>query len=87
MRGYGSRMDDKLLRPATRQELHDTLRYALRYRRNGKPHRHADDFMTQIAAETLAEHLELSGFVVMKKPSAAPPTDSAHRGSKIKLTE
>jgi hypothetical protein len=36
----------------------------------------ADDVMAQITAERLVQHLEASGFVVMKKPPAPPPTTS-----------
>jgi len=36
--------------------------------------------MARIAAERLAEHLDLSGFVVMKKPPASPISDSAAHG-------
>ncbi len=61
----------KTLRPATRDELMDSLAYAMRYR-GGRRVRddHAESFMSRLAAERLAEHLELSGFVVMKKPPA-----------------
>ncbi len=61
--------DGERLRPATRDELMDSLAFAMRYR-NGKRVRddHAESFMSHLAAERLAEHLELSGFVVMKKP-------------------
>ncbi len=63
--------DGERLRPATRDELMDSLAYAMRYR-NGRRVRddHAEGFMSRLAAECLAEHLELSGFVVMKKPPA-----------------
>jgi hypothetical protein len=62
--------DDPSLRPATRDELRDALGYALRFNRRGKAHRHALEDMARIAADVLIEHLELSGFVVMKKPPA-----------------
>lgn len=67
---YGSRMTDKPLSLASRQEVSEALGYALRFGRSGKPHRHASDYMARIAADVLAEHLELAGFVVMKKPPA-----------------
>ncbi len=62
--------DEKHLRPATREELVSALQYALAHRRGSKTHRHAQDAMTRIAADVLVEHLELAGFVVMKKPEA-----------------
>ena len=80
-------MNDKPLRPATREEVRLALGYALRYGRSGKAHRHASDDMARIAADVLVEHLELSGFVVMKKPPVAPFSDSGMQGPKIKLTE
>ena len=61
-------MTDKPLRPTTRDEVSDALGYALQFNRSGKAHRHASSYMARIAADILAEHLELAGFVVMKKP-------------------
>jgi hypothetical protein len=34
----------------------------------------ADDMMAQITAERIVQHLEASGFVLMKRPPRAPPT-------------
>lgn len=64
--------DDQHLRPATRDELRDARGYGLRYGTHGKTHRHASDDMARIAASVLIDHLELCGFVVMKKPPAPP---------------
>ena len=64
--------DDEPLRPATSDELKQTLAYGLRFNERGKPHRHAMDSMTDIAAATLVRHLEMSGFVVMKRPPRKP---------------
>jgi hypothetical protein len=61
-------MPDEPLTPASRDDLVSTLAYGLCFNESGKPHRHAQDSMARIAAETLARHLERSGFVVMKKP-------------------
>ncbi|MBV9748941.1 MAG: hypothetical protein JO157_09005 [Acetobacteraceae bacterium] len=66
--------DDEKLRPATREELVDSLVFALRFSGRKRVH-DADDAMARIAAERLAEHLRLSGFVVMKKPPLPPPVD------------
>jgi hypothetical protein len=56
------------LRPATRDEVRDALGYALRFTCSGKSHRHASEMMARIAADVLLEQLEVSGYVVMKKP-------------------
>lgn len=57
------------LRPATQDEIADTLAFALQF--DGRRRvRHADSFIAQIAAKRLVEHLERSGFVVMRKPPA-----------------
>ena len=63
--------DPAPLRPATTDEIADTLAFALRF--NGRKRVHqGDEFMAKITAERLIEHLELAGFVVMKKPPAKP---------------
>jgi hypothetical protein len=58
------------LRPATTEELTQSLAFALRFD-GRKRARDADDFMARAAAERLAEHLRISGFVVMKRPALA----------------
>ena len=59
------------LRPATPDEVAETLEFALRF--NGRKRVHqGDEFMARITAERLIEHLELAGFVVMKKSPAKP---------------
>ena len=54
------------LRPATTDEIQDTLAFALRFHGRKRVH-DADDVMAQITAERLVRHLERSGFVVMKR--------------------
>ena len=66
-------MTDKPLRPATRDEVSQALGYALRYGRSGKSHRLATEMTARIAADVLAEYLEMAGFIVLKKPAAAAP--------------
>ena len=39
---------------------------------------HADDAMARITAKQLIQHLELSDFVLMKKPDKAAPSTSKH---------
>ena len=70
---YRRRMPDTpSLRPASPDELAETLAFALRYEgRKRVPQ--ADDLMARIAAERLVRHLERSGFVVMKRPAASAP--------------
>jgi hypothetical protein len=60
------------LRPATADEIIQTLSFAPRYD-GRRPVRTGMDAMARITAERLVEHLRLSGFVVMKKPAARAP--------------
>ena len=65
--------DAPKLRPATRDELAQSLSFALRF--NGrKRERGADEIMANITADRLIEHLERSGYVVMCKPGLAACT-------------
>jgi hypothetical protein len=61
------------LRSATPDEIAAALAFALRYRGRKRVF-DADDPMARITAERLVQHLEASGFVVMKKPPASAPT-------------
>jgi hypothetical protein len=61
--------DAPQLRPATPDEIAETLSFALRYEGRKRVH-HVDDIMTRITAERLVRHLERSGFVLMKRPPA-----------------
>jgi hypothetical protein len=59
--------DPPNLRPATRDELAQSLSFALRF--NGRKRvQDADETMARITAERLVEHLERSGYVVMHRP-------------------
>jgi hypothetical protein len=58
---------DKLT-PADPSDLTATLAYALRYQGRKRVH-NADEVMAEIVAKRLVEHLERSGFVVMKRPA------------------
>jgi hypothetical protein len=73
--------DQPTLRPATSDEIEETLSFALRF----KGRRRVDvagPMVAQIAAEHLRRHLEASGFVVMKRPTGtAPSTTRYHRRS------
>ena len=71
--------DDKAkLRPASPEEIEQSLSFALRY--DGRRRvRHADDAMARITAERLVLHLLRSGYVLMKRPDANAPSTSGHR--------
>lgn len=64
--------DPEQLRPATPDEIAETLSFALRFDGRRRVH-HADDAMARITAQRLVEHLERSGFVLMKRPPARAP--------------
>jgi len=59
--------DQQRLTPATQEDLAQSLAFALRFEGRKRVH-NADQFMAEITARRLVEHLRLSGFVVMKKP-------------------
>jgi hypothetical protein len=65
------------LAPADLDDLRSALAFALTF--DGRRRfRHADELAARISAEHLARHLELAGFVVMKKPPrAGHPTPTA----------
>jgi hypothetical protein len=55
------------LTPADPQDLADALAFALRFEGRKRIH-NADEIMSDIVARRLVEHLEQSGFVLMRKP-------------------
>ena len=60
--------DDPHLTPATADDVKEALAFALRW--NGRKRTHTgDEMMARITAERLAEHLERSGFVIMRRPA------------------
>ena len=65
------------LRPASLDELADSLAIGLRFEGKKRVH-HADDMMARITALRLVRHLERSGFVLMKRPDAVAPSTSGH---------
>lgn len=67
--GYADSMsqDCDALTPATAQDVADALAFALRFQGRKRTH-NADELMSAIVARRLVEHLERSGFVVMKRP-------------------
>jgi hypothetical protein len=58
------------LTPADPVDLASALAFALRFSGRKRVH-NADEFMADIVAKRLVEHLERSGFVVMKRPPIA----------------
>jgi len=70
--------DKRTLHPATAAEIEETLSYALRYAGRKRVHT-ADDVMARVTAERLVRHLERSGYVLMRRPTAAAPSTSGHR--------
>lgn len=65
------------LRPATPEEIAESLSFALRYDGRRRVH-HADETMARITAERLVRHLERSGYVLMRRPDGAAPSTSPH---------
>ena len=72
--------DDAMLRPATAQEVAETLTSALQFdgREKARP---PDEFMARITAERMVQHLELSGFVLMRRPPSPAHYAPAYRRS------
>lgn len=69
--------DKRTLHPATTAELEESLAFALRYAGKKRIHT-ADEFMARMTAERLVQHLEQSGFVVLKRPPARASSTSNH---------
>ena len=69
---------DENLSPLTQENVADAITFALRFH-GRKRLNSAYEYMAQITAARLCEHLRLSGFVIMKKPpvagSAPPPPE------------
>ena len=65
--------DPQQLRPSTLDEITASLSFALRYDGRRRVY-HADDMMARITAQRLVEHLERSGFVLLKRPPATAPS-------------
>ena len=65
------------LKPASAAELEEILSFALRFASKRRVH-DADERMSRITAERLVEHLQRSGFVILKRASAAVPSSSRH---------
>jgi hypothetical protein len=67
------------LRPATREEIAQTLSFALLYEGRKRVH-DAADAMAGLTADRLVRHLERCGFVVMKRPPTPHHTSTRMPG-------
>lgn len=65
------------LRPATAEEIEETLSFALRFK-GRKRVDVAGPMVAQIAAEHLRRHLEVSGFIIMKRPTGPAPSTTRY---------
>jgi hypothetical protein len=72
------------LRPATRDEIAQSLSFALQFEGRKRVHQ-ADSFMARTTADRLVRYLERSGFVVMKRPPA--PAHGPWLMPRLTLTE
>jgi hypothetical protein len=81
-RGYHARMSDTAdaLTAATAEDVTNALAFALRFSGRKRVH-NADEIMSSIVAKRLVEHLERSGFVVMKRPPIGGSTPPYRGGS------
>ena len=62
--------DQAPLTPATAEDIADSIAFALRFD-GRKRTTTGDEFMARITAQRLVRHLELSGFVLMKRPPSS----------------
>jgi hypothetical protein len=60
------------LSAATPDEITEALSYALRFDARGKPRPSGGQMVASLAAERLMEHLQLAGFVLMRRRPAPP---------------
>jgi hypothetical protein len=61
------RRSKSVLSAAKFEDVADALAFALRFQSRKRVH-NADELMSAIVAKRLVEHLERSGFVIMKRP-------------------
>ena len=59
--------DPSVLSAAKFEDVADALAFALRFQSRKRVH-NADELMSAFVAKRLVEHLERSGFVIMKRP-------------------
>jgi hypothetical protein len=59
--------------PADRQEVAETLSYALRFNAEGRPRRTGQEFLAPLAAAQLVEQLLRSNLIVMRRVGTSQP--------------
>jgi hypothetical protein len=69
--------DERRLRPATAEEVEDTLTFALRFK-GRKRWDGAGPLIAGTAADHLRRVLEEAGYVVMKTPDSVAPSITRH---------
>jgi hypothetical protein len=70
--------EEKNLAPATTDDIMNTLMFGLRF--DGKKRLHyGDEFMARLMAQHLIKHMELAGFVLMKKPPVTGHDNPGHQ--------
>lgn len=71
--------DGQPLRAADPKDVAATLAYAMRFDARGKPRRTGWEFVASLAASQLVQHLEMSGFVFMRRtPAPRHSTSGPH---------
>jgi hypothetical protein len=73
--------DTAPLRPASADEIAESLSFALRYEGRKRVHDTAD-VMARITADRLVRHLQQAGFVLMKSAPASAPTTAGMPSAK-----
>ncbi len=61
--------DNEPLHPADPANVLFALSCGLRFTATGKPHKLGHELASRLAAEMLLQHLDRSGFVVMRRPA------------------
>lgn len=70
--------DDDKLTPADPSDLAESIAFALRFNRRKRFHE-GDKFMADLTANHIVRHLEISAYVVMKKPAVGGGGDNSGR--------
>ncbi len=63
--------DETRLLTTTRDEVLQSIEFSMKFNR-GKPTRAALDVAVHTLAQMVIDHLELSGYVIMRRPPRAP---------------
>jgi hypothetical protein len=76
-------IDETRLLTTTRDEVLQSIEFSMKFKQ-GEPPRAALDVAVHTLAQMVMDHLELSGFVFMRRPPASAPSV---RSSPIPLTD